>query len=83
MSQEPITDEETSRPWQPRFGLGSLLLVMLVFSVMAAAGSYFVRALDGQTGFRPTFIIFTLIAPVALLVVLSTLRWLWGLLRRQ
>ena len=83
MSQEPIQDDDRSRPWQPRFGIGSLLLVMLVFSVMAAAGSYFARALDGQTGLRPTFIIFTLIAPVALLMVATIARWLWLLTRRR
>ena len=84
MNQEPgLNDGDAPRPWQPRFGLGSMLLVMLVFAVMAAAGSYFVRALDGQREFRPTFIIFTLVAPVALLVVLSFLRWIWILVRSR
>jgi hypothetical protein len=81
MSQDPAEEERTTRPWQPRFGIGSLLLVMLVFSVMAAAGSYFARSLDGQTRLRPTFILFTLVAPVALLVVVSVARGLWNCLR--
>ncbi len=39
-----------TRPLQPRFGLGALLMVMLVISVMAAAGGYMFRSFhDGQT----------------------------------
>jgi hypothetical protein len=47
---------------------------MLVCCVMAAAGSYLVRALRAGTSLKAVFVIFTITAPVFLLVVLSLLR---------
>ena len=71
---------EVPRPWQPRFSLGGLFLVMLVFSVMAAAGSYFFRFLRGGREFQLSFILFTLAAPALLVVIVSLtlglLKWL-------
>jgi ABC-type transport system involved in multi-copper enzyme maturation permease subunit len=50
-------------------------MLMVVCSVMAAAGSYLVRSLQQPTGAsRLVFILFTLVAPVVLLVVVSLLR---------
>lgn len=68
--------ENLPRPWQPRFSLGTLLMVMLVICVMAAAGSYLARILrqDGRTG-QLTFILFTLAAPMLLMVLVSLATW--------
>lgn len=77
---EQNTDREVPRPWQPRFGLGGLFLVTLVFSVMAAAGSYFVRFAAGGRQFQLSFILFTLATPALLMVAISltisVLKWL-------
>lgn len=64
-------DTDPQRPWVPRFGIGSMLLVTFVFSVMGAAGYYLVRALEsGRTG-QLGFILFTLASPLLLLVAVS------------
>ena len=79
---------QTSGPggWQPRFGLGSMLLMMLVFSVMAASGFYFIQALSGNRGAQLAFILFTLATPLLLVVVVSLVRslaqWFSGGRRR-
>ena len=66
----------TSRPpWLPRFGLAEMMLAMMIFSVMGAAGSYLMRAINrGDGSGRPAFVIFTLAAPIALVLVLSFYR---------
>ena len=68
------------RPWQPRFGLGGLFLVTLVFSVMAAAGSYFVRSVAAGRQSQLSFILFTLATPALIVVLVSVtfslLKWL-------
>ena len=80
MRKQEHGSEETARPqtipavWQPRFGIGSLLLVMFIFSAMGSAGFYLVRGLEGSRGFQLAFILFTLAAPVLLVVVVSLLR---------
>jgi hypothetical protein len=71
------------RSWQPRFGLGGLLLFMLVVSVMGAATYYGAQALRGRDEFQATFILFTLIAPLLLVVVLSTIHAILVRRRRQ
>ena len=38
-------DSDVPEPWRPRFSISTLLMVMSVFCVMAAAGSYLVRSL--------------------------------------
>ena len=59
--------------WQPRFTVGLLLLVTFVFSVMGAAGYYFVQSIEGGD-FRLGFILFTVASPLLLLVVVSCAR---------
>jgi Na+/melibiose symporter-like transporter len=59
------------RPWQPRFGIGTMLLIMLIVSVMGAAASYFVRAMQGGRAAQLAFILFTLAAPLLLVVLVS------------
>lgn len=51
-----------------------MLLVMLVVSFMASAGFYLVRALRGSLSFHLIFILFTLAAPVFLLLIVSIAR---------
>ena len=65
---------EVPRPWQPRFTMGTLLLVMVVFSVMAAAGSYLMRSLQqGTRSSQLIFVLFTVASPVLLVVIVSLL----------
>jgi Na+/melibiose symporter-like transporter len=80
--QQPV-DAKVPRPWQPRYGLGGLLLVMLIASVMATAGFYFVRGMQGQREYQAAFILVTLIAPVLLVVIVSGLRAVLGGRRRS
>lgn len=62
-------------PWRPRFGIASLLMVMLVFSVTGASGYYLVRSLgERDRSAHLTFILFTLAAPILLMVVVSLVR---------
>ena len=72
MADEPRSS--VPRPWQPRFGIGAMLLVMVVVSAMAAAGYYFVQFLRGGRPFQLTFILFTLIAPLLLTLGISLFR---------
>lgn len=60
-------------PWRPRFSLGMMLLVMLICSVVFAAGSYFWRSrnLGASDSSKFVFVVFTLAAPMVLLVVVS------------
>ena len=70
-----MTRRVPQRPTPPnyrmRFGIGTLLLVMVVISVASAAASYMVRAGTSEGQQRLIFILFTLAAPVLLLVVVS------------
>jgi len=71
--QQPKPD--VPQPWRPRFGIGSLLMVMLVFSVTGAAGFYLVRSLgERDRSAHLTFILFTLAAPILLMVAVSIIR---------
>ncbi len=61
---------------RPRYGLLSLLLVMFVFCMMGAAGRYLMLALREGTSPKAVFVIFTLAAPMLLVVVLNIIRLL-------
>ena len=86
----PMSDSISSpepnhpKPWQPRFGIGALLLVMLVFCVLAAGAGYLVQGLRNETTVgsgRPAvmvFLLFTLAGPMLLMVVVSIVRALTG-----
>jgi hypothetical protein len=65
-SLKPVTT--TSRPWQPRFSIRALLLLMLVASGMSSAGYYFVQMLRGGRNHQLAFILFTVASPLLLLV---------------
>ncbi len=72
--QGSIPPSNVPKPWQPRFGLAGLMMVMLVLAVVAAAASYMVRAQEGGQSLKLAFILFTLAAPVLLMVAVSLLR---------
>jgi small-conductance mechanosensitive channel len=77
---EPPIDE----PWRPRFGIGGMMLVMLVFSMMAASAFYLVQALRLGGSYRLAFIAVTLITPLLLMVALSLgVRWMAYQQRRE
>jgi len=76
-------EDRIPKPWQPRYGLGGLLLFMLVCSVMAASVYYYVQSLEGRREFQTAFILFTLVAPLCLMVVLSLMRALWTWRRKR
>ncbi len=84
----PQGSKRTGRPWLPRFGIGTLLIIMLVLAVTAAAAGYMVRSLNQpeQSGvFSPylIFMIFTLAAPMVLMILLSVMRQIALWLRRR
>lgn len=82
--EEPIVVAEArpepEQPWRPRFGLGTLLLIMLICAVAAAGIRPLVQAFasDGNAASKPQgrayFVIFMLVAPMILLVILSAVR---------
>ena len=77
-------DVETKSRWRPRFGLGTLILVMSVASVMGAAAHYFARSLhDGAH--RLIAMLITFSAPLVLLVLVSFLQELyaWSIRRKK
>ena len=81
MSDVKNSPDPVPRPWQPRIGLGTILLLMLIASVTAAAASYFVRyvgAVRGGREFQLLFIIFTLAAPLLLVVIVSLFQAIFG-----
>ena len=70
--------------WQPRFSIGMMLMIMLLFSVMAAAASYLVRGLrDGDRTAQLVFILMTLASPVLLMVLVSVARQIAKWTRRR
>ena len=71
---------QVPRPWQPRFSMRAMLLLMLVVSVSAAAASYLVRGAADGRAFQLAFILITLAAPLLLVVLVSILR---ALVRRR
>lgn len=85
MSNPSVSSEPNlPKPWQPRFGIGAMLLVMLVFCVLATGVGYLVRGLQNNSGVgsgRPMlliFLLFTLAGPMLLMVVVSIVRALTG-----
>ena len=73
---------DTPRPRWPQFRLATLMLLMLVCAMTAAAGSYVVRALSAGTSAKAFFVIFTLVMPVLLVVALNAARFFLSLLDR-
>jgi len=61
-------------PWQPRFGLKSIMLILVVTSVAASGGRLLIRGLNTDTTSRAVFVIFVLVVPVVLLILLNLCR---------
>jgi hypothetical protein len=80
LAEHPMTetDKPTNAEWprrRPQFSIGGLLMLMVVCSVMAAAGSYLVRSLQRPGGSsRLVFVLFTLVAPIVLMIAVSLIR---------
>ena len=69
------TNAESLRRRRPQFSIGGLLMLMVVCSVTAAAGSYLVRSLQRPAGSsRLVFVLFTLVAPVVLMIAVNLIR---------
>ena len=81
MTETDTLSNPEPRRRRPQFSLGGLLMLMLVCSVTAAAGSYLVRSLQRPAGSsRLVFVLFTLVSPVVLMIavhlILQATRWL-------
>lgn len=75
MTQGTADSQPPSPRRRPQFTIRGLLMLMVVCSVTAAAGSYLVRSLQRPVGAnRLTFILFTLLAPVVLMIAVSLIR---------
>ena len=76
-SSEPTPSPR--QPFLPRFGIAEMMLTVMILCVMGAAGGYLRNAFENNNG-RAVFVIFTLAAPIALVLVLSMYlslkRWL-------
>ena len=78
---DPSQQSSGMPPWLPRFGLAEMMLTMLIFCVMGAAGSYLMQVREGSG--RAIFVIFTLASPIALVLILSTYKGLRRWLQRR
>ena len=56
----------------PRFGIGGILLLTIVFAVMGAAMRQFVLAVQRGSSPRAVFVIFTLAAPIIVVAFLGS-----------
>ena len=72
-----------ARPPRFRFGIGSLMLVTIVVGITAAAARQYVRANEYGTSPRALFVMFTLAAPLLVLVTLSVIHQGVGWLSRR
>jgi magnesium-transporting ATPase (P-type) len=81
---EDDADEPQDREpvWRIRFNIRSLLILMLFSSVLFAGVGYLLHWIrGGEHGrkFQLIFIMFTLVAPIALLVSFTIVSWILGL----
>jgi Na+/melibiose symporter-like transporter len=67
----PQKKNAVPRAWQPKFGMGCMLMVMFVFSYMGACGYYFMQYQRGGRQSQLAFLLFTLASPMILMVVVS------------
>jgi len=69
-------DDDSRSPWRMRFGMRGLLMLMLISSILFAGGGYLLHAVrGGGRGFQLAFILFTLVGPMALLMVFTIVAW--------
>ena len=77
---EPAAEGPTS--W-PRYGIGSMMLVTVIFAVMAASARQLVVAVRHGSSPKAFFVIFTLAAPMLAVVAISVFRQVASWLSRQ
>jgi hypothetical protein len=75
--------ESRWKTWRPRFGIGGLLLLTIVFAVMGAATRQFVLAVQRGSSPRAVFVIFTLAAPMIVVVTIGAIHRLLAWLGRS
>ncbi len=75
--------EQQKPDWQPRFGLGALLLMMVLCCVLAAGAFYLVRGLQTGIGVRLPYILLVVAGPGLLVVSVSLLRALFFWMARR
>lgn len=81
---QPTEDNSTTPPSRgPSFTFTALLVITMVASVMAAAGYYLARGIESGRQQQFAFILFTLAAPVLLIVLISTLVRLLDWVKRR
>ena len=74
---ESKIDADSSAPWRIRFGMRGLLMLMLFCSVLFAGFGYLLHAVrGGGRGFQLAFVLFTLVGPMALLILFRIIAWL-------
>ena len=81
--QLPTEAKQSVATKWPQFGLGTLMLIMLVSAVTSGIGSYVVRAMAQGTSGKAFFVIFTLIMPILLVVFLNFARLFVALLDKM
>ncbi len=59
-------------PWQPRFTLRTLLLIMVAACIMSAGGYYLVEAIKSGWSNQLRFVLFVVTAPLLAVFVIST-----------
>lgn len=79
----PDANRSPQTPWQPRFSLQSMFLIMFVLCCVAAGGHYLVKSLKGGVAWRLAFVLFTLASPMLIMVVLSIIRSLFEPAKRR
>lgn len=66
----------------PQFGIAEIMMATMIICVMAAAGNYLRSAAQNGQG-RAIFAIFTLAAPMALVLILSAYQSLKRFIKRM
>lgn len=80
MGNDPLFEDDSTsemepaskRPWRPQFGMGAIMLMMFLFSMLFVMGHYMLNTgneKDNTHNFP--FLFLTLATPVLLLTVLS------------
>ena len=89
--REPPREASARQRWQPRFGLGTMMLVMLVCGVMSSAGYYLVRGNmtrrgeegAGDNRLQLVFILITLASPLLVAAAISLVLQLTRFISRR
>ena len=79
-----MPNSNVPEPWQPRFTLSQMLLIMLICCVMAAEVYYLFRISEGRA-FQVVFVILTCSAPGFVFIAASAIRAfvIWNKKRRS